>query len=217
VKSQSEEDGIATLGDKDTNVLSVGISTGGEAELRMVSLMPGRRVVATTLDEEGAATVAKLIEEKGFQDAIEVRVEDISAPDLGYEPNSFDFVYARLVLHYLSAPALVVALSNIHRLLKTGGKLFVVVRSSDSPEAQQADNEYDPVTKLTTYTVAQGGRRATRYFHSEQSITDALVGADFRIISLKHFEERLSPSFNRDSDVWVPNRVIEIIAQKGEA
>ncbi len=214
MRSQSEDDGIAALAPSDIDILSVGISTGGMAELRMLSLLPARRIIATTLDEAGADAVRVLIKERGLSDRITVRLEDIASHNQSYKPASFDFVYARLVLHYLSAHELEIALSNIHKLLRQGGRLFVVVRSINCEEAQQTDNSYDPGTKLTTYTVAAGDRQATRYFHSRQSISGVLHKSGFRVLTVQEFDENLSPSFNRNSGIWVKNNVIELLAER---
>lgn len=46
-QSISENNGIATLNDSDLEIYSVGISTGGIAEIRMAELNPQRRVIAT--------------------------------------------------------------------------------------------------------------------------------------------------------------------------
>ncbi len=57
--SPSEDNGIAVLTDNDLEVLSVGISTGGVAEIRMAEKNPKRHVVATTIDEEGVSFAQK--------------------------------------------------------------------------------------------------------------------------------------------------------------
>src|SRR5690242_1918513 len=92
--SQSENNGLACLQEKDLKIYSVGISTGGVAEIRMAKNFPQRSIIATTLDHKGAVFARKHIEEGGMQKQIEVKLEDV-AKVLAYSDASFDFVYAR--------------------------------------------------------------------------------------------------------------------------
>lgn len=214
MQSRSEQDGLACLQGTDLNVLSIGISTAGQAEIAMAQQNPQRHIVATTLDASGAAHTQKQIAEAGLADRITVKLEDISAERLPYDAESFDFVYARLVLHYLSAQALEVALGNIHKITKKGGRAFVVVRSTDSEEIQMSPNvSFDEETQLTTYTDPNGAI-ATRYFHTQQSITNALGRAAFAIDHITQFDEDLSTSFDRKNGIWTPNNLIEVIVHK---
>lgn len=210
--SQSEQDGLDALLDSDVRVLSVGISTGGEAESKMLESSPQRHVTATTLDQEGIEHIKASIA-TNLADRLSLRLENIADPELQYADNSFDYVYARLVLHYLSAGDLDVALTSIHRILKKNGRLFVVVRSTDSPELKDGTLSYDEVTRLTTYK-APSGRIAVRYFHTVDSISDALEGNGFTIDSVKVFDEDLSPGFVRDGTIRITNNLIEVLASK---
>lgn len=97
-RSRSEERGLASLRPEDRNVYSVGISTSGNGEKQMLLQNPHCRLVATTLDCLGAKKLREEFKSEGFEERIEVKVEDISQP-LPYSEESFDFIYARLVLH----------------------------------------------------------------------------------------------------------------------
>jgi len=214
MQSRSEQDGLACLQDTDLHILSVGISTAGRAEIAMAQQNPLRHIVATTLDASGAATTREQIARAGLTDRITVKLEDISADALPYEAERFDFVYARLVLHYLSAQALEAALDSIHKIIKKEGRLFVVVRSTDSEEIHKSTNIVtDEETQLTTY-INPEGVAATRYFHTQQSISDALRRHGFTIDRIIQFDEDLSTSFDRKNGVWHPNNLIEVIAHK---
>lgn len=212
--SRSENDGLAAITENDLLVLSIGISTGGAAEIRMLRSNPKRHIIATTLDEDGIESVREKVRRMGLSNHIELRLEDISAENLAYEDEMFDFVYARLVLHYLSAQKLETALGSLHRIIKPGGKLFVVVRSTDSPELQESPHvSYDETTCLTTYQ-SPSGTFATRYFHTVESISAALETNGFRLEAISKFDEKLSPDFERNSGIWVLNNVIEVLAKK---
>lgn len=179
--STSEEHGINLLSDQDLMVFSPGISTAGFAEIRMVRGNPRRRVIATIIDKKGLEFARKVISEVGLSNRIEARYEDLKDP-MQYGEATFDFIYARLVLHYLSLDDLEKVLSAFHYILRKGGRLFVVVRSvKNIPE--RTDITYDPVTHFTSIPHYNPKGEVTyietRYFHTSQSITNHIKKAGF--------------------------------------
>lgn len=215
--SISEDHGIAALSDGDLNVYSVGISTGGVAEIRMAELNPKRHIVATTIDEQGVAFAKEQIAERHLEDRIAAKIEDV-ADQLSYPDNHFDYVYARLVLHYLPESKLVSALKELHRVLKPGGKLFVVVRSTDCPDATRKEAHYDPHTHLTTctFTDEKTGKSYSysRYFHTQDSIRGYVTDAGFDVEYTKTYDEHLFVDFMRTELSPKTDNVIELLATK---
>ena len=153
--SQSEDAGVAAMPTDAKQIYSVGVSTGGIAEIRMAKQALGAHITATTLDEKGADFSSKIIAEHGLADRIEVKIEDV-AGGLPYGDEQFDYVYARLVLHYLTKQQLPPTLGNLRRIVRPGGRLFVVVRSVECPDAHKEDAQYDPETGLTRYIGGNG-------------------------------------------------------------
>lgn len=215
--SVSEDNGIAALTDNDLKVYSVGISTGGIAEIRMAAMNSRRHIVATTIDEAGMAFAKQQITAAGLARQIETKLEDVSRP-LDHADNSFDYVYARLVLYYLPKQGLMKALSELYRVLKPGGKLFVVVRSTKSAAAQYKDNTFDPATQLTTYAEVNeaSGRRQlfSRFFHTEDSISHYARQAGFTVQRVTFYDERLFVDFERTIMAPELDNVIELLAVK---
>lgn len=215
--SQSEDSGIALLTNNDREIYSVGISTGGVAEIRMAEASPKRHIIATTVDEEGVDFAQKFICEKHLESQIEAKIEDVAEP-LPYNNNNFDYIYARLVLHYLPKAKLDKALAELHRVLKPGGKLFVVVRSVNCPDAKDPKATYDPETSLTAceHTDEQTGETHTsiRYFHSEESIREHVTKADFIVEYAKSYNERLFTDFMRTKLAPHDDNVVELVATK---
>lgn len=209
--SKSEASGLSYLKSTDLKVLSVGISTGGAAEINMAKQSSPRHIIATTIDEKGLEITSSKVEELGLSNQISLKIEDISEP-LTYKENYFDYIYARLVLHYLNREKLNSTLISLHRVAKKNARLFVVVRSDQSPEAQQEDNIYDTESGLTTYKTADG-KKLTRYFHSVASISSAIENAGWEIINKEQYDEKLNAAFDRKG-FWVENNVIEILAIK---
>lgn len=208
--SISENHGIAALSDADKHIYSVGISTGGIAEMRMAMADPDRRIIATTIDDEGAAFARNEIEKAGFSKQIEVKIEDVAKP-LPYSDGYFDFIYARLVLHYLPKIALVKALRELFRVLRSEGRLFAVVRSIECPEAK--NGAVDLETGMTTYRSADG-RSYSRYFHSEKSIQEYIASSGFNVNSIKSYQEHLCIDFQRTQLASQVDVLIEVHASK---
>lgn len=209
--SVSEDNGIAALVNSDQRVYSVGVSTGAIAEMRMATASSTRRIIATTIDGEGAKFCQKQIEEAGFLNQIEIKLEDVSSP-LPYPNAYFDFIYARLVLHYLPKNNLIQALTELHRALKTGSKLFVVVRSTDCFEAKDNHSIFDLDTGMTAYT--SNDNSYSRYFHTKESIQNFLVSAGFHIEYVKTYEEQLCVDFYRTQLSEQMDVLIEVLASK---
>lgn len=210
--SVSEQNGLAILTNEDLQVYSIGISTGGVAEMRMVELNPNCQIIATTIDLEGAKIAEKRIDEHGLSRQITVKIEDVSQP-LPYKNDTFDFIYARLVLHYLTKAQLTQALDELYRTLKNGGKLFVVVRSIQCHEANAEGITYDSSSGLTTYTTSEG-LSYSRYYHTEKSIGEYLMASGFSINNIKSYEEQLYIDFQRTKIASHVDSLIEIFASK---
>src|SRR5579871_4970707 len=174
LESISERNGTNHLSKADREIYSVGISTGGQAEIRMACADRNRHIIATTIDLEGAEYANQRIKELGLSNQIKVKIENVNQP-LPYPDSYFDFIYARLVLHYLSKDALTSALTELHRILRTGGRIFIVIRSVDCPEARDTAADFDALTGLTTYS--SRGKSYSRYFHSQESIKHHLSQA----------------------------------------
>lgn len=81
-------------------------------------------------DGDDAAFEEILARSGGELDLLKV---DISQ-DLPFEDNSFDAVYAQLVLHYFNDETTRAILKEIKRVLKPGGILACMVNSTDDPE-----------------------------------------------------------------------------------
>jgi cyclopropane fatty-acyl-phospholipid synthase-like methyltransferase len=210
--SRSEQAGIALAPVDAQNILSVGISTGGIAEMRMADLRPEAHIVATTIDQKGADFAQNLIRENGYDDRIDVRIEDVSQP-IEYVDGTFDYVYARLVLHYLNKTDLATALSGLHRVVRTRGNLFAVVRSTNCPDAKQEGATYDPETRFTT-CVGGNGDSYSRYYHTEQTLADAVIRAGFVVNSTETYDEQLYIDFMRTKIAPTLDNVVALVATK---
>lgn len=209
--SISESNGIGILAENDKKIYSVGISTGGAAEIRMAMGHPSRFIIATTIDHAGADFAQHEIAKRELSKQIEVKIENVTEP-LPYPDGFFDYVYARLVLHYLPKKDLQCALQELYRILRSGGKLFIVVRSIDCVEAQHKNSVFDPETHLTTYY--SNGNTYSRYFHSEASIKHHIQLQGFSVQHLCSYQEQLCIDFQRSIPANHIDTLIEVLATK---
>ena len=148
--SQSEKNGLDLITKNDLNILSIGVSTAGSAEIEMTKKNPNNHIIATTIDEKGFELTKKIIKQYKLENRIELKIEDVTKK-MPYKDEFFDFVYARLVLHYLENKKLEKALKEIKRVLKKKGKFYIVVRSRNEWEAKLEGSSYDELTGLTKY------------------------------------------------------------------
>lgn len=216
--SISEEHGINLIKDKDRNILSIGISTAGSAEIEMARKNPNSHIIATTIDNKGLEFTKKIIIEEGLEKRIELKIEDISEK-LSYNDNYFDFIYARLVLHYLNNMQLEKTLSEIYRVMKENSKFFIAVRSLDEWEAKLEGSTFDKETGFTKYPdIKTIGTNNVRYIyrrlHSKDSIEQFLLKAGFKIDYIQEYEEYLYRDYERIDINPKPNKIIEVCASK---
>ena len=216
--SKSEKRGLKHLKPDMKNILSVGISTGGSAEINIAKLCPNAKIIATTIDERGLKfSIDKMSAFKEFN-RIEAKIEDVSKP-MPYDDNTFDYVYARLVLHYLNRQQLHDALNEIYRILKPNGIIFIVARNNKEWELRKPEFviSYDEETNITTYySQWQKNNIDKRQFLSEAQLRDVLTAHSFKIKSIKSYRERLYTDYarTRKNRSKKPNYLTEVVAVK---
>ena len=109
----------------------------------------------------------------------DLRVVDIAQP-LPYPDAAFDDVVAVLVLHYLedwSGP-----LAELRRVLRPGGRLFVVVNHPIILKMERRETDYFATTKWSEEYDFNGQQAVLTYWHRPlHAMTDAFTAAGFRI------------------------------------
>lgn len=216
--SKSEKRGLKLLKPSMENILSIGISTGGSAEINMAKKCPKAKIITTTVDEKGLQySIDKMSQFKEYKQ-IEAKIEDVSKP-MNYGDNTFDFIYARLVLHYLNKKELHMALKELYRVLKPNGLMFIVARNTKEWEIAKKEYiiEYDEDTNMTTYYV-QGKKDeiAKRQFLSEEQLEKVLAEHNFKIKRIKSYKEKLYTDYERTkkNQSKKANSLTEVVAYK---
>ena len=214
--SISEERGLALLKDTDLMVFSPGISTAGFAEIRMAQSNSNRHIIATTIDQKGLDFAREVISQSGYDSQIETKLEDLRNGE--YPENYFDFIYARLVLHYLNAQELDEVLKKFEKSLKLNGRIFIVVRSDKNLQNSPYEKEFDTVTKMTTiyFPEHDGIPKETnkRYYHSLTTLTEHLNKVGLTITQSEEYQERIYVDFMRQKISPKDDHIIELIVNK---
>lgn len=216
--SQSEEWGLSFLRNQHKNIYSIGISTEGFSEIRMALDNSERKIIATTIDKKGILRTKELVDKYSVNNQIELKIEDISK-NLPYNSDSFDFIFARLVLHYLDDKSLINALKSIKRIIKDNGSFIVIVRSYDW-ESEVSGALFDPSTGFTTYpNINDKGeifKYSTRRLHTVGSISSYLEKFGFMIKDLEMFTEYIYLDYERkpSNKHLFPSKLIGLHAVK---
>lgn len=209
----SELNGICQVGSSE-NILSIGVSSACVAELEMLNRNPGAHIIATTIDNKGVEYCRKLINDNELSQKIEVRLEDVTQP-MPYKDGYFDFVYARLVLHYLTNQELSKVMLELKRVLKQGSVFYIVVRSVDCPDVKERFISKEESTGMVTYkSFKKGLTEEARNFHTVESLTSAVESAGFKVKQVKQYDEQLFQDFERTKLSWNTDNLIEVTAIK---
>lgn len=116
------------------NVLDCGCGPGYVLE-KLHALYPSLRCTGIEVDSQLVAVAKRTVAEKGLN---RCRVFQQSMTAMELPDDSFDFVVARLVLEHLPNPML--ALKEVLRVLKTGGKAVFVDNDFDLHERTAPDS-----------------------------------------------------------------------------
>ena len=212
MQSISENRGLALLTMTDIEILSLGISSAGIAEIRMAQQNPNRRIVATTIDEEGILFTKNLMEQHGITDKqIILKLEDITKP-MPYADNSFDFVYSRLCLHYVDDNATKSALKEIRRVLKPNKTAFIVVQTTESIKKLR-DPVFIKETGMTRYTRGESEVRYRR-FYSQDDFKKVAKDSKLDIVSMCEYMELTCSDYARLKPSSKPSGMLEIVLRK---
>lgn len=209
--SISEIDGINLVSKDTKRILSVGISTNGNAEIEMLKRSDAF-ITATTIDQRGIEKTREIVDENSLSNRIELKLEDVRDKDI-YKNNYFDLIYARLVLHYLTDNELLEVLKEFRRILKDNGLLYIVVRSDECEEIKNGYISYDDETGMIEHKTFTG-KIDKRRFHSYKSISKAIKDSGLSIKEIKDYDEILYADYERTIPVDVRNNLIEVICFK---
>ena len=104
---------------KNMNFLEVGSGTGTRS-IAVAKYLTQGRVVGIDISESLLDHANKKILASGLKN---LSLQKMDLFELNFEPDTFDFVYVRLVLQHLPNP--VAALKNLHRVMRPGGFIFL--------------------------------------------------------------------------------------------
>jgi SAM-dependent methyltransferase len=161
------------------SVIELGCGAGADAAL---FARQGHSVVA--LDFSGIA-IARNVERYKELANLTFQVADLSQP-LAFQDGALDLVYARLSLHYFPDAATRQIIAEIHRVLKPGGLLTFMCKSTDDPL-------YGQGTKLEHNMFDYDGH--VRHFFSEDYTRSCLASG----YEVEQIESRTGDLFGKPS------------------
>ena len=126
---------------------------------------------------------------------------------------SYDVLYSRLCLHYLSNEELKIALNDFYRILKPNGTFFIVVKSANDRMAKSSNSVIDEKTGLTVVSDYNLYKAPSRRFHTIESLREAVENAGFVVENVIELEERLCKDWNRlvlsDGDATIIQMIVK--------
>ena len=187
---------------------SIGISTAGFIEGYFSEL--GKKVTATTIDKKGMEYTQNLLEQT---DNLKFRIEDVTQA-MPEKDSTYDVLYSRLCLHYISDQELMNALKECYRVLKTGGHFVIVVKSLNDWTAKTEGAYYESETGYTYTPSIKRYSKISRRLHSIQSITNALNLAGFEVQYANELKETIYEDYERTVIEKPDATVIEVYSIK---
>jgi len=134
------------------------------------------------------------------------------------EAGQHDVVYARLSLHYFSRQELEKIFIAIEKLLKPGGKIYLVVKTHEDPHykrsVEKQSKAEDPNSWLLTFFNPQINAERTRQFFTKKRVEHYLDIAKLQLNSGRDFSARLkAATVDGITDNHI-SQLIEVVATK---
>jgi ubiquinone/menaquinone biosynthesis C-methylase UbiE len=107
------------------SILELGCGEGNDS---IYFATHGHKIIATDFSD----IVINQNRQKWSHPRLDFQIEDVSLP-LEFPDKSFDVVYARLSLHFFTSTITAKIFQEIARVLKEGGKLYFMCRSTNDP------------------------------------------------------------------------------------
>lgn len=189
-------------------IKSIGISTAGYFEGFWAER--GKQVTATTLDSKGMKYTQDLLKETVN---LQFHIED-ATKKMPEEDNTYDIIYSRLCLHYISDIELKQTLSECYRILKVGGQIIIIVKSLNDWTSKTTGAYYEPATGYTYTPAIKRYSKLSRRLHTIQSITEALYNAGFNVQYSNELNETIYEDYERIKVEKPDASLIEVYATK---
>ena len=126
-----------------------------------------------------------------------VDFETCNMTALPYEDGFFDAVICNHVIQHGTIAEIKVAISEIHRILRKGGILFLVAISTNHPK-YLTGTEIEPNTRINTDSVDGD---LPHHFFTEEELR-ALFTKPFEIVKSVHFEAPSELDPNKEMAAW---------------
>lgn len=149
----------------------------------------GHSVKLVDISDVALGRAKSIAENKGLATSIETFQANLDEATIPLQSGTCDVVYSRLALHYFGSDTLAKLFTEVYRVLKTGGKAYLTVKSPDDT----AEMEYlkQQATEVEDGVFNEGGYTKTRFSVEQLKAVLANAGIPEASSSVQQYTEDL--------------------------
>lgn len=133
-----------------------------------------------------SSEAVEFVERKSFEKGVSVNASAGDMTELPYSNGFFDCLLAYHVLSHTDTPGMRKVISEIARVMKPGGEVFISLCSKDTWSYREAG--FPVIDENSVIKVEDGPENGVPHFFADREIIDSLF-ARFDIQSLKHVQD----------------------------
>lgn len=154
---------------------------GGDGADSFHFLKQGHLVQLFDVSDSALNTATKRSLRDGFENKLITTQIDLAKDQISVEDNFFDILYSRLSLHYFSKTRMVEIFKDIFRVLKVGGKAYIVIKSPDDKREMNYLKSNSKETEEGLFTDEEGMVKTRFSKHQYKNILEESGIKNFEI------------------------------------
>lgn len=170
---------------KSSFILDIG---GGRGRDSIFFLQQGHKVLMFDISPFAVAQAVSTAQELNLN--LQAEVINVGEQNLPVPDKSVDAVYSHLALHYFDLKITVKVLSEIHRVLKDGGKFFATIKSPEDKKDMARILEFTTEVSQGYFIDREGIKRQSRF--TIEQWQDMLTKAGFTNFTVQLIDENVA-------------------------
>lgn len=146
---------------------------GGSGADSLYFASKGHTVKLVDISDVALDRAKSAAENKGLATALETYQANLDEASIPLQSDTCDVVYSRLALHYFGSETLAKLFAEVYRVLKSGGKVYITVKSPD--DTTEMDYLKKQATEVEDGVFDEAGYLKTRF--SIEQLKAVLVNA----------------------------------------
>ena len=183
-----------------STVVDLGGGTGADA---IYFLKRGHTVVILDISEFALKVAQEKANKLNLSEKLAVRQVDFGLHALPLKDASIDVAYSRISLNYFPTDQTVVIFKDIYRILKTGGKAYITLKSPDDEAEMEyllkSGVEYEPNVYI------ENGQLRSRF--NVDQLKNILQQAGITQLEVNPYQEPLAPKGEGHHPVLLVNEI----------